>query len=121
MEDIIAMAERLGKAISALPQAAALRQAQAAMQADEAASKLLADFQAHTQKMGQLEAEQKPVEVEDKHKLEDLHKKLIATETFKTLTAAQVEYVDVMRRVNDAIRAQMREPDSSQQQPGTGN
>ena len=120
MEDIIAMAERLGKAISASPQAASLRQAQAAMRADEAASKLLADFQAQTEKIARLEGEQKPVEVADKHKLEDLHKKLIATEAFKTLTAAQVEYVDVMRRVNDAIRAQMGGPDSPQQ-PGTGS
>jgi len=114
VEDIIAMAERLGKAISASPQAAALRQAQAALRADEAASKLLADYQAHREKVAALEAEQKPVEVEDKHRTEDLHRKLIGTETFKTFTAAQVEYVDVMRRVNDAIRAQMGDPQSPQ-------
>ena len=118
MEDIIAMAERLGKAISASPQAAALRQAQAAMRADETASKLLKDYQAQTEKIAQLEAEQKPVEVDDKHKLEDLHKKLVATDTFKKFTAAQVEYVDVMRRVNDAIRTQMGDPNSP---PATGN
>ncbi len=121
MEDIIAMAERLGKAISASPQAAGLREAQAAMQADEVTSKLMADFQAQTQRIAQLEAEQKPVEVEDKRKLEDLHGKLISMKMFKTFTAAQVEYVDVMRRVNDAIRVQMGPPESSQRQPATGN
>ena len=55
VEDIIAMAERLGKAISSSPEAVALRAAQSALQADAEGSKALADFQTHTQKVAQLE------------------------------------------------------------------
>ncbi len=104
MDNIIAMAEKLGKAISESPQAVALREAQKAMHGDEQVSKLLAAFQAQAQKIGQLESEQKPIEPADKQKYDALHRQLIATPVFKTYNAAQVEFVDVVRKANDAIR-----------------
>ena len=103
MTDIIQLAERLGKAISESPQAAALRTARDEMGAQPEIDQLLNDFRIQNEKVAALEAEGKPVEVDDKHKLQELHDKLIASDVFKKFTAAQVEYVDLMRKVNQAM------------------
>ena len=111
MDAILQLAERLGKAIAESTQAQAMRQARKALADQPGAAELLKTYQEHASKIARLEAEQKPVEVDDKHKLQELHDQLIATESFKKLTAAQVEYVDVMRKVNDAIRRQLADTD----------
>ena len=49
----------------------------------------------------------KPVEVADKHKLRDAHEKLMASAVFKRYTAAQVDYVDLIRKVSDAMRGEL--------------
>lgn len=107
MDNIIELAERLGKAIAESPQAARLRKARSGMDAEQGTAKLMEDFQVQSDKMAHLEAENKPVEVEDKHKLQDLHQKLVASQAFKALAAAQVEYVDLMRKVHEALGRQL--------------
>jgi cell fate (sporulation/competence/biofilm development) regulator YlbF (YheA/YmcA/DUF963 family) len=109
MSAIIELANRLGKAIAECPQAAALRAARAEMQKDAAATGLLKDYRRHADKIAALEQENKPVEVEDKHKLHELQEKLAASESFKKFTAAQVEYIDLMRKVNVALEQQLSE------------
>ena len=103
MAAIIELAERLGKAISESPQAAALRTARDEMGKQPEIDQLLKDFRTQNEKIAALEAEGKPVEVDDKHKFQELHDKLVANEVFKKFTAAQVEYVDLMRKVNQAM------------------
>ena len=109
MPDVMKLAEELGKAISQSPQAAALRKVRAELNKQPEVTQLLKDYQAQSVKIARLESEEKPIEVDDKHRLEELHDKLVATEIFKKYTAAQVEYVDVMRQVNDALRKQLAE------------
>lgn len=104
MNDIIDLANRLGRAINDSPQAVTLRAAREEMNTHAEVTQLLKDFQTQADKIAKLEAEKKPIEVEDKHRLQDLQDKLVASETFKKFTAAQVEYVDLMRRVNGALR-----------------
>ena len=117
MEDITAMADRLGKAIADCPQAKALEQARKALRADAETMKVLQAHEEQARKIARLEAEQKPIEVEDKHKLEDLRGRLIAADAFKKYTAAQVEFVDLMRKVNQAIHKHLApaEPQTPQQ------
>ena len=116
MDQIIELAERLGKAIANSQQALNMRQVQKALNAESEISQVLKDFQEHSQKIAQLEGQQKPVEVDDKHKLQELHDKLAASETFKKFAAAQVEYVDLMRRVNDALRKYEAETSGNEQE-----
>jgi len=109
MDDVISMAEKLGTAIAQSPQALGLREARKAMQAQPDLVKLLDDYQAQTDKVAALEEQQKPVEVDDKRKLQDLHDRLVSSDVFKKYTAAQVEYVDMMRRVNHILRKHLTE------------
>jgi len=108
-DPIIEMATKLGKAISESPQAAKLREVRKELDAHKDVLDTLKQYQEQAQKLEQMEHENKPVEVEDKHKLRDLHDNLIASEVFKRFTAAQVEYVDLMRQVNQALRKQLAE------------
>jgi cell fate (sporulation/competence/biofilm development) regulator YlbF (YheA/YmcA/DUF963 family) len=109
MDRIVNLAERLGRAIADSPQAGGLREARKALAEESELSQLLKDYQAQSEKVAILEAENKPVEVDDKHRLRDLHEKLVASETFKKLSAAQVEYVDLMRRVSEAMQEHLAE------------
>ena len=109
MSDITDLAVQLGKAIASSPEALKLREARKELDQHKDILDMLKQYQEHAQKLDQLEHENKPVEVEDKHKLRDLHDKLVANDLFKRFTAAQVEYVDLMRQVNQALRKQLAE------------
>jgi cell fate (sporulation/competence/biofilm development) regulator YlbF (YheA/YmcA/DUF963 family) len=108
-DSIMEMATKLGKAISDSPQAVRLREVRKELDAHKDVLDTLKQYQEQAQRLELLEHENKPVEVEDKHKLRDLHDKLVASEVFKRFTAAQVDYVDLMRQVNQALRKQLAE------------
>ena len=107
MNEIIELAERLGRAISDSPQAAGLREARSELDKHEDVKELLKEFQAQSEKIARLEDENKPIEVDEKHKLQGLQEKLVSHDVFKKYTAAQVEYVDLMRKVNQTLRKQL--------------
>ena len=111
MSDILQLAEQLGKAIASSPQVVKLHNAQKALDAEPDAARTLKEYQQQADKVAQLEAEQKPVEPEDKRKLQELHDNLVASDTFKAFTVAQVDYVDLMRNVNDTIRKNLEDVD----------
>jgi len=110
VSDIIRMAEDLGKAIAASPQAAGLQAAREALDKEPDTVKALRDYNAQARKIAELEDQQKPVEPEDKAELQQLHDTLVASDVFKKFTGAQVEYIDLMRQVNETIRKQMGSP-----------
>jgi len=104
---IISMAEKLGKAIADSPAAANLQQARDAVAAEDGTGELIEQFQKQSMKMAQLEHENKPIEVEDKKALQEIHGKLVSSPAFKKLTAAQVEFADLMRKVSQTIQSQL--------------
>lgn len=114
MQDIIQLAERLGKAISESPEAVALREIRDQLASRPDLTGLMTEYQQQAEKIATLEQEAKPVEVADKHKIEALHDKLVAEPFFKKLTEAQMAYVDQMRRVNDALRHHLKETEAGE-------
>lgn len=109
MDDTVELSERLGRAIAGSPQAARLHAARDALKAQKEVEQTLKDYQVQADKINALQQENKPVEVEDKHKLQELEDKLFGSEVFKEFTAAQVEYVDMMRKINQAIQKHLGE------------
>ena len=112
MDEIITLAERLAKAIAESTQAADLRTGRDAMRAEDGLEQTLKDYSEQAQKVGGLADENKPIEVDDKHKLQEFETKLASSEAFKKFTAAQVEYVDLMRKVNDTLHKGLAETES---------
>ncbi len=116
MTDIMDLAERLGKSIADSSQAKALRDARVELNQQPGILQLLQDFQAQSDKIAHLEEENKPIEVEDKRKLQDLHNQLVANDVFKKYTAAQMEYVDLLRKVNETLDAQLAPTEGQDEQ-----
>ena len=104
---IVELARRLGMAIGESKIFADLKAADKALHEEPGADEMLGQFQTQSNKVAELEEQNKPVEVEDKRKLQELHEKLVASAGFKKLAAAQVEYTDLMRLVNQAIHEGM--------------
>jgi cell fate (sporulation/competence/biofilm development) regulator YlbF (YheA/YmcA/DUF963 family) len=104
---IIDLASQLGKTIAQSPQAARLHAARAAMSKRPDLEQLLKDYRGQADKIAALEQDNKPIEVDDKQRLAALEGKLLAAEEFKQFTIAQMEYVDLMRKVNQELRRQL--------------
>jgi cell fate (sporulation/competence/biofilm development) regulator YlbF (YheA/YmcA/DUF963 family) len=103
------LAEKLGQAIANTSAAADLRRLRGELESQPEITKTLQEFNEHSEKLAQLEAENKPIEVDDKRKLQELHNQLVSSDLFKRYTTAQMEYVDLMRKVSDTIRTQLGE------------
>ncbi len=105
MDEIIALAERLGKLIAAHPRTKALEQAAAAIRDNGEAQELLQAHQKQVAHIQQLEAEIKPVEVADKQKLGQLEAKIASNELIKSLMKVRADYAELMQKVNAAIES----------------
>jgi cell fate (sporulation/competence/biofilm development) regulator YlbF (YheA/YmcA/DUF963 family) len=106
---VIEMAKRLGRSIAESPAAAAMRTARKELEGQADLKQVIEDYQKQVAKIANLERQGKPVEVDDKQRLRGLNEKLVASEVFKRYTAAQVDYLDLMRKVNDTIRRELAE------------
>jgi len=105
MNDIIKLADQLGKAIADSPAAQAYKRTREQMNAQPNVMDLLESFRRQSDKIMQASQKNQPIEVEDKHKLKELHAKLVSEEAYKNFSAAQVEYFDLMRKVNERINS----------------
>jgi cell fate (sporulation/competence/biofilm development) regulator YlbF (YheA/YmcA/DUF963 family) len=106
VQEIIEAARRLGKLIAESSRAKELAAAAAAVRNNPEAQGLLRDHGRQLAHMQRLEAQVKPVEVQDKHKLAELEAKLAGHVQIKALMKAQADFAEMMHLVNDAIQSQ---------------
>ena len=111
IQDLLAKARALGTSLAAHPTVLAHREAQKAVRADQAAQKLLQDYQAHMNRIRELESQQKPIEVTDKQKLKSFESQIAGQETLKTLMRTQADYVALMAQVNREIDGPLADMD----------
>ena len=107
MEKLIEMAQELGRQIAANERTVLLKKAQKMVDEDREADNLVKEYQQQGQKIQKLEMEQKPIEVADKHALREIEQKISANESLKEMTKRQVEFVDLMRKIKQAIDEQL--------------
>ena len=103
MEEILKLAGDLGQAIRRHPRYATLRAADARVRADTSATDALDAYNKAATEIARKERAGQPIEVEDKHRLERLHQVVAANDTIKAFMAAQADYAELMRKMNDAI------------------
>ncbi|MCK4628050.1 MAG: YlbF family regulator [Sedimentisphaerales bacterium] len=103
MEQLIEMASNLGLRIAAHERTILLKEAQKAVNEDAEAGGLIKQYQQQAVKIGQLEQEQKPVEVADKQKLREIEQKISTNEKLKELTHRQVNFVEMMHKVKQTL------------------
>ena len=107
MEQLIELARRLGEQITRHERFTLLKQAQSDVNEDTEAKELITQYQQHAEKIRQLEIQQKPVEVEDKHKLQNIEAKISTNERLKELTRRQVDFVEMMQKIKQTIDDQL--------------
>ena len=107
MENVIEMAQQLGQKLATHERTLLLKEAQKAVSADSDAVDLIKQYEEQAKKIQQLQAEQKPIEVEDKHKLKEIEEKISVNDSLKEMTKRQVDFVEMMRKVKDAIDKQL--------------
>jgi cell fate (sporulation/competence/biofilm development) regulator YlbF (YheA/YmcA/DUF963 family) len=104
-QELINQARTLGEAIAKHSDVRAFLSARAAVEQNADAQTLLKAYSEHAQQIRRLEAEQKPIEVADKHKLAEYEQQMASNEALKKMIAAQVNYVALMNRVYQAMEA----------------
>ena len=113
-QKLLDQARALGEAIAAHPSVQAWRQAANAVAGDADTRTLLGEYQHQAERLRQLEAQMKPVEVADKRKLAELQDQVAGNTLIKQMMAAETDYVSLMNRINQAMAGPLNAGD-----PGT--
>jgi cell fate (sporulation/competence/biofilm development) regulator YlbF (YheA/YmcA/DUF963 family) len=115
-DQIIKEAEKLGQLVAQHPAVARYKQAQKAVADDPEAGRLLADFDRQLESLGRQEQSGMPVTDAQRMQLESLQGRIISHIKIKALNMAQVEFVDLLRKVTQTIQR----PLADQPQAGAG-
>ncbi|MBE3070667.1 MAG: YlbF family regulator [Planctomycetes bacterium] len=103
LDEILEQATRLGGLIRRHPRFARLRQADDAVRADPAATSAMEAYNKAAGAIARKERAGQPVEVEEKRSVQRLHEAVAGNERIKGFMAAQADYAELMRRMNDTI------------------
>ena len=119
-QQVIDAAEQAGKIVAQHPVVERYRQAQKSLADDPEAGRLLNDF--NRQLMTLAKQEESGVQVSDaqRRQLEELQSRLASHLKVKALNLAQVEFVDLLRKVSDIIRKHVTE-NAGRAAPGKGD
>lgn len=102
-EEILQLASKLGQLLATHPAAGKLEQAMRKIEADPQAQRAMADFNRLLQTLGDKEAAGQPIEPAEKQQLEKLQAGVIRNPALRDFQVAQMDYADLMRRVDEAM------------------
>lgn len=102
-EQIMKAARALGEQIAQHPAAAKFHQVVEKLEKDVEAQRVMADYQRLIQKLGEKEAQGQPIEVSEKRQVEQLQGSVMRNPLLQQLQMAQMDYLDLMRQVDEAI------------------
>lgn len=119
-QEILDAAENVGKMVAQHPAVERYRQAQKSLTEDPDAARLLNDFNRQIMTLSRQEEAGMPVTDAQRHQLEALQAQLASHLKVKNLNLAQVEFMDLLRRVSDSIRKQVAEATGMGGGPGDG-
>ncbi len=105
-QEILDAATGLGRLIAKHESAVKLENALKRLQGDVEAQRLFNDYHRHLEKINEKQANGQPIEVEDKRRLANLQDMISHSEVLRDLQIGQMDYVDLMRQVDEAISGQ---------------
>src|SRR5687768_10705541 len=103
-DQIMQEAEKLGQLVAQHPAVARYKQAQKSVAEDPEAGRLLADFDRQLETLGRQEQSGMPVTDAQRMQLESLQSRIISHIKIKALNMAQVEFVDLLRKITQTIQ-----------------
>src|SRR5688572_10638088 len=106
-QDILKRAEELGKIVADHPAVAKYKQAQQSIAEDQDARRLLSEFNRQLETLGRAEQSGMGITDAQRQQLENLQSQIMSHIKIKNLNQAQVEFVDLLRRVTQTIHRQV--------------
>ncbi len=120
MDEILEQARTLGRKMSEHPRFQAYMDASQQLHDDAEAAETLKAYNEAVATVAQKEQKLEPVEPDDKQKVESLRAVVASNPAVKAFMQAQADYTELMRRVNEAIFAELAPPEAEAAEPGEG-
>ena len=108
-KDILDAAEKIAQMVADHPATARFKSAQKAVTDDAEASRLLADFDRQLETLGRQEQQGVPLTEAQRVQLEQLQSRIVSNIKIKNLNLAQVDFIDLLRRINQTIQRPLTE------------
>jgi cell fate (sporulation/competence/biofilm development) regulator YlbF (YheA/YmcA/DUF963 family) len=108
-QQILDAAEKLGALIKDHPSVERYRAAQKAVTDDPEAARLLQEFDRQLETLGRQEQSGRPVTDAQRMQLESLQSRIVSHLKIKNLNLAQVEFVDLLRKVSQTYQRPLAE------------
>ena len=105
-EQILQAAGDLGKMVAEHTAAKTFADTTAKLHKDTDAQRTLNDYHRHVQSLQEKQSAGKPIEVEDKRRLEKLQQNMVKNPLLRDLQMVQMDYLDLMRKVDQAMAIQ---------------
>ena len=119
-QQILDEAEKLGQLVAQHPAVARYKEAQRSVANDPEAGRLLADFDRQIETLSRQEQSGLPVTDAQRMQLESLQNRIVSHLKIKALNMAQVEFIDLLRRVTQTIQRPVLDQPGAAGGPGGG-
>jgi cell fate (sporulation/competence/biofilm development) regulator YlbF (YheA/YmcA/DUF963 family) len=107
MEEILEIASKLGAAIANHDRYKMFKEAEEQLKKDDEAIEISEELEKQSRKIHELEKDLKPVEVEDKKRLQQLKEKVASNQSIQNFLKVQTDYVELMTKANKCIVAEL--------------
>ena len=112
-DEVLAAARELGKLVKGHDAAKKYEQIITGLRDDSDAQRLLTDYNRQLNTIAEKESAGKPIEVGDKRSLEEIQGKVIQHPVLRDLQIVQMDYLDLMRRIDEQIAGGPRAAEGS--------
>ena len=106
---ILAEADKLGQLVAQHPAVERYKSAQRAVAEDPDANRTMAEFERQLESLARQEQTGMPVTDAQRQQLENLQSRIVSNVKVKNLNMAQVEFIDLLRKVNQAVQSKVVE------------
>ena len=106
-QQIMSEADKLGNLVAQHPAVDKYKQAQKAVMEDPDASRTMQEFERQYETLIRQEQSGMPVTDAQRQQLEAVQSRIVSNIKVKALNMAQVEFIDLLRKVNQAIQAKV--------------
>ena len=107
MEEILEIASKLGAAIANHNTYKIFKEAEEQLKEDDEARGISEELENQSRKVHELEKNLKPVEVEDKKRLQQLKEEVASNQSIQHFLKVQTDYVELMTKANKRIVAEL--------------
>ncbi len=107
MEEILELASKLGAAIANNNRYKMFKETEEQLKKDNVAKDISEKLEKQSKKIYELEKNLKPIEVEDKKKLQQLKEEVASNPSIQKFLKAQADYVELMKKVNERIKSKL--------------